>query len=55
MRFQEAYDGWSKGRLARAEAALILGQCERSFRRHIELCGSSSSMAGQLFVAGYGR
>lgn len=36
MRFQEAYDGWSEGRLSQAEAALLLGQCERSFRRHIE-------------------
>jgi Winged helix-turn helix len=36
MRFQEAYDGWSQGRLSQAEAALLLGQCERSFRRHIE-------------------
>jgi hypothetical protein len=36
MRFQEAYDGWSQGRLTQTEAALLLGQCERSFRRHIE-------------------
>ena len=36
MRFQEAYEGWSEGRLSQAEAALLLGQCERSFRRHIE-------------------
>jgi len=36
MRFEEAYDGWSEGRLTQAEAALLLGQCERSFRRHIE-------------------
>ena len=36
MRFQEAYDGWSQARLTQAEAALLLGQCERSFRRHIE-------------------
>ena len=36
MRFQEAYDGWSEGRLTQAEAAVLLGQCERSFRRHIE-------------------
>jgi len=36
MRFQEAYDGWNEGRLTQAEAALLLGQCERSFRRHIE-------------------
>lgn len=36
MRFEEAYEGWSEGRLTQAEAALLLGQCERSFRRHIE-------------------
>lgn len=36
MRFQEAYESWSEGRLTQAEAALLLGQCERSFRRHIE-------------------
>jgi hypothetical protein len=36
MRFQEAYDGWIGGRLTQAEAALLLGQCERSFRRHVE-------------------
>jgi Winged helix-turn helix len=36
MRFQEAYEGWNEGRLTQAEAALLLGQCERSFRRHIE-------------------
>lgn len=36
MRFQEAHEGWSEGRLTQAEAALLLGQCERSFRRHIE-------------------
>jgi hypothetical protein len=36
MRFQEAYEGWIGGRLTQAEAALLLGQCERSFRRHVE-------------------
>ncbi len=36
MRFQEAFDSWSQGRLTQAEVALLLGQCERSFRRHIE-------------------
>ena len=36
MRFQEAYEGWTEGRLTQAEAALLLGQCERSFRRHVE-------------------
>jgi transposase len=36
MRFLEAYEGWNEGRLSQAEAAVLLGQCERSFRRHIE-------------------
>lgn len=36
MRFEQAYDGWNQGRLTQGEAALLLGQCERSFRRHIE-------------------
>ena len=35
MRFEDAYESWSEGRLTQAEAALLLGQCERSFRRHI--------------------
>ena len=33
MRFLEAYESWGQGRLTQAEAALLLGQCERSFRR----------------------
>jgi hypothetical protein len=33
MRFQEAYDGWSEGRLTPAEAAQTLGHFELSFRR----------------------
>lgn len=36
MRFEEAYQGWTIGRLTQAEAALLLGQCERSFRRHVD-------------------
>jgi hypothetical protein len=36
MRFEEAYQGWMGGRLTQAEAAMLLGQCERSFRRHVE-------------------
>jgi hypothetical protein len=36
MRFEEAYTGWQEKRLTQAEAALLLGVCERSFRRHIE-------------------
>ncbi len=36
MRFEEAYQGWAGGHLTQGEAALLLGQCERSFRRHVE-------------------
>lgn len=36
MRFEEAYDSWTQGSITQSEAALLLGQCERSFRRHIE-------------------
>jgi hypothetical protein len=36
MRFEEAFQGWRDGRLTQAEAAMVLGQCERSFRRHVE-------------------
>jgi transposase len=35
MRFEEAYEGWGAGRLTQAEAARILGVCERSFRRYL--------------------
>lgn len=35
MRFEETYEGWNAGRLTQAEAARILGVCERSFRRYI--------------------
>lgn len=35
MRFEEAYEGWNKGWLTQAEAAQILGMCERSFRRYL--------------------
>lgn len=35
MRFEEAYEGWSKGRLMQAEAAQILRMRERSFRRYL--------------------
>ena len=35
MRFKEAYEGWNAGRLTQAEAARILGVCERSFRRYM--------------------
>ena len=35
MRFKEAYEGWNTGRLTQAEAAQILGICERGFRRYL--------------------
>ena len=35
MRYEEAYEGWDAGRLTQAEAARILGVCERSFRRYL--------------------
>lgn len=35
MRFEEAYEGWNAGRLTQAEAAQLLGVCERSFRRYL--------------------
>jgi transposase len=35
MRFEEVYEGWNGGRLTQAEAAQILGMCERSFRRYL--------------------
>ena len=30
MRFEEAYQGWTGGRLTQAEAALLLGQCAQA-------------------------
>lgn len=33
--FEEAYEGWRCGRLTQAEAASLLGVCERTFRRHL--------------------
>lgn len=35
MRFIEAREGWQAGRLTQAEAARLLGMCERSFRRYL--------------------
>lgn len=36
MRFEEAYAGWQGGRLRQEEAALLLGVCERTFRRYVD-------------------
>ena len=35
MRFEEAYEGWEKGRLTQEEAALLLGVSDRTFRRYL--------------------
>ena len=35
MRFDEAYTGWQEKQLTQAEAARLLGVCERTFRRQI--------------------
>jgi transposase len=36
MRFKEVYGSWQKDRLTQAEAALILGVTDRTFRRYID-------------------
>jgi transposase len=36
MRFEEAYWGWQESRLTQAEAARLLGVCERTFRRYLD-------------------
>jgi hypothetical protein len=35
MRFEQTFEGWQQGRLTQAQAAEILGVCERSFRRYV--------------------
>ena len=48
MRFKDALDGWIQARLTQAEAALLLGQRERSFRRHIERCEANDPVRAGL-------
>jgi transposase len=36
MRFEEVYSEWNESRLNQEEAALILGVCDRTFRRYID-------------------
>ncbi len=36
MRFEEAYEGWTKSRLTQEEAANLLGVCSRTFRRYVD-------------------
>jgi predicted DNA-binding protein (UPF0251 family) len=35
MRFEEAYEGYRKRNLTQSEAALLLGVCDRTFRRYM--------------------
>src|SRR5271155_3341862 len=35
MRFEEAYNGWTKNRFTQEEAARLLGVTERTFRRYL--------------------
>ncbi len=35
VRFEEAYEGWNRGRLTQEEAAMLLGVCDRTFRRYL--------------------
>ena len=35
MRFEEAYGGYRRGSLTQSEAALLLGVCDRTFRRYM--------------------
>jgi len=35
MRFEEAHEGWNRGRLTQEEAAMLLGVCARTFRRYL--------------------
>jgi transposase len=36
MRFTQSYEGWQSECLTQAQAAEILGVCERSFRRYVD-------------------
>ena len=36
MRFEEVYEGWQVRRLSQAEAARVLGVCDRTFQRMID-------------------
>ena len=35
-RFEEAFGGWTEKRLTQEEAALLLGVCDRTFRRYVD-------------------
>jgi hypothetical protein len=49
MRFEEAYQGWTEGRLSQAEAALLLGQCERTWSKPPVGEASTASSANARF------
>lgn len=50
MRFEEAYKGWHAKRLTQAEAASLLGVCERTFRRY--LCRYEEEGLGMVWEIG---
>lgn len=35
MRFEKAYEGWRSGGFSQEEAAMVLGVCDRTFRRYL--------------------
>jgi len=35
MKFEEAYEGWRSGGFTQEEAAMVLGVCDRTFRRYL--------------------
>ena len=39
MRFEEVYSEWNESRLTQEEAALVLGVCDRTFRRYVNRYG----------------
>jgi transposase len=58
MRFEEVYFGWSESRLTQEEAAVILGVCDRTFRRYIdryEERGLEGLLDGRLTQASFRR
>ena len=35
MRFEETYESWQRGGLTQEEVAMLLGVCDRTFRRYL--------------------
>ena len=45
--FEQAHESWESGRLTQAEAARLLGVCERTFRRYL-VCFEAAGLEGLL-------